>query len=156
MFDPKLAVGHDERFQAFLRIAKVFYHRPKSIVEELRVYRNNMPALIDYVMEITEFNEKTSKELDRVYEKTDERANKRWTPEDDELLIEQVCDEGVTPVRLSTIFGRTPSAISSRITYLVGVKRLSQSVAGRFIGKMDGHEVDADIEGTVHFEKKEG
>lgn len=68
----------------------------------------------------------------------------------DDLLISAVCSGNFTPLSLAAAFGRSPSAISSHLSYLVGVKRVSQSIAGRFIGQMNGEEVNADIVGTIY------
>lgn len=64
------------------------------------------------------------------------------------MLIEEVC--GDTSIHeLSLMFGRTPSSIKTRVSTLVGLERISQEVAGRFIGKINGDDANADIEGIV-------
>lgn len=78
-----------------------------------------------------------------------ERSRKRWTEEEDNLLIEMAVADGTTTVELARVFGRTPGAIQSRITYLVGIERLSSKVAGRFIGTIDGEQAEVEIDGIV-------
>lgn len=76
--------------------------------------------------------------------------NKRWTDKEDELLIEMVCDESVNPYELASTFGRSIPAIKSRVSKLVGTKRLSSEVAGHFIGMLDGELVEGHIDGKVY------
>lgn len=88
-------------------------------------------------------------ELDRMGEGIGERGRKRWSQEEDELLIEMAARSDVTIIELSREFGRTPGAIQSRITHLVGINRLSKEVAGRFVGSLNGEHVEGDIVGTI-------
>lgn len=85
----------------------------------------------------------------RVTENIGERGRKRWTSQDDELLIEMASHDDTTIVDLSQQFGRTPGAIQSRISKLVGIKKMSAEIAGRFIGTLNGEFVEGDIDGTV-------
>lgn len=137
---------------AALQVYKVSTQRPKSIIAELNIYRKYAPILIEYLLEITKVNKAALNENERVFKKTDTNSRKRWTDTEDNLLIEAVCSEGATPARISAQFGRTPSAISSRLTYLVGVKKLSQKIAGKFIGKINGEDVNGMAVGTVYKE----
>lgn len=138
---------------AALQIYKALNQRPKSIIVELNIYRKYAPILIEYLLEITKINKAAINENERVFKKTDTNSRKRWTDVEDNLLIEAVCSEGATPARISAQFGRTPSAINSRITYLVGVKRLSQKIAGKFIGEINGENVNGFAVGTVYKEE---
>ena len=76
--------------------------------------------------------------------------NSRWTKEEDERLIDVVCQEGWTPFELSASFGRSIPAIKARVSKLVGLKRVSQEIAGRFFGTIDGVETSGSIEGIVY------
>lgn len=78
-----------------------------------------------------------------------ERANKRWSREEDEEIIDRVYEGKMNIHQLSTIFGRSPGAIKTHISELVGRERLSVAVVGRFIGTIDGVSADSDIRGTV-------
>ena len=80
---------------------------------------------------------------------------KRWSAGEDELLIEYV-SKNVSIHEISKIFGRTPAAISTRVSELVGINKLSQEIAGKFIGKLNGMDIEAHIDGTLIKNKKEG
>lgn len=76
---------------------------------------------------------------------------RRWTDDEDEALIELAGSVDVPDtISLAMTFNRTPAAIMSRINYLVGRKRLTQHVAGRITGYVDGVPVeDVFIDGEV-------
>lgn len=93
--------------------------------------------------------DKALMELDRYEDGYADQSRKRWTEEEDEALIERAACDDSTPIQLAQEFGRSPGAITSRISYLVGIKRVSSKVAGRFIGRIDGQEVEADIDGVL-------
>jgi len=76
--------------------------------------------------------------------------NKRWTETEDKLLIEMVCDESCSPYELASTFGRSIPAIKSRVSKLVGLKRLSAEVAGHFVGMLDGELIEGHIDGKVY------
>lgn len=134
------------------QMAKLTRERPKSLIEEVRLYRKYVPLLLEHILLLSDVNKAATKECTRVYEKTDVKSNKRWSKEEDELLIEAVCDDNTTMAQLSAIFGRTPGAINSHLTKLVGLKRLSQKVVGKFIGEVDGQTVNTSINGTLYKE----
>ena len=102
-----------------------------------------------YIMMLQDENKFLLKELDRMGAGIGERGRKRWTNEEDELLIEMASYDSTTIIDLSKEFGRTPGAIQSRISKLVGIKKLSMEVAGRFIGTLNGELIEGDINGTV-------
>lgn len=87
--------------------------------------------------------------VNRISEKIDANANKRWTAEEDEMLIEFVTDEEITPLEVATILGRTPAAINARVSKLVGINRIDQKVAGHFLGYINGEKTEGSIEGIV-------
>jgi len=147
--DEDLEQTHAKWVYAAQQVFKALNERPKSIVVELNVYRKYCPIVIDQLIHLTEVNKAAVKEADRVYNKINTQSHKRWTKEQDLALIDYVCQDGVNMAQVAAAFGRTPEAIKSRITYLVGVKKLSQAIAGRFIGTIDGIKTDAQIDGVV-------
>lgn len=88
-------------------------------------------------------------QLKRISDSTATNANKRWTKEDDEMLIDLVCGEKYSLIEISSIFGRSTTAISTRISYLVGINRISKEIAGKFEGLLNGEKVQGDIKGTI-------
>lgn len=93
-------------------------------------------------------------EMDNFVASCPHRSGTRWSKEEDEILIDMVCKD-MSVAHAATVLGRTPAAVSSRITELVGVKRLAQDVNGRFVGKIEGLEVEGHINGTIFRGKKE-
>lgn len=138
--------------EALRQIGKVLAHRPKKMVQELIVYRRYVPVLLKIILAIGDVNKGLRQQQKRYLSAEAEKSHMRWTPEEDEQLIEMVCREDTSIHEISVIFGRTPSAIKSRVTHLVGLKRISQAVAGRFVGTVDGVQTDSTIQGVVYKE----
>lgn len=137
--------------KAFKELLDVTVHTPLSSYIELKKYRQYVPVLL------VEIAEHTNEMLNMIeyYKRIDTdckesgKYHKRWTKNEDEWLIEAVChDEKL--FKIAAALGRTPSAVQTRITYLVGVKRLSQQVAGKFIGTANGEEFKAALVGTIY------
>lgn len=149
------APGFDkqELLEAFTNVAKVTKKRPKSVIVEVNTYRKYVPLLLDAYIRMCEGLRKSNMVYQRSTDIKYARGNKKWTADEDNELIEQVCREDMNIHQLSAVFGRSPGAIKTHISELVGRKKLSQEVAGRFIGLIDGENVDAEINGTIY--KKE-
>ena len=140
----------DELVNAFMKIAKVTVERPKSIIVEVNTYRKYIPIVLDAYIRMCEGVRKATMLHDRATDIDYDRSHKRWTPEEDNALIDEVCCDDMNIHKLSTMFGRSPGAIKTHISELVGRKRISQEIAGRFIGIVDGEQIDAEINGTVY------
>ena len=125
---------------------------PKGAFKQISLYRALLKRAGLHIITLQDSNKAFMKELDRMGAGIGEQGRKRWTQEEDEMLIEAATDGTKTIIDLSTAFGRTPSAIQSRITKLVGIKRLTADVAGRFIGTINGEFVEGDIDGTLRKE----
>ena len=69
------------------------------------------------------------------------------------MLIE-LATTNMSMLELSTTMGRTPSSIKTRLSVLVGKERLSQEIAGKFLGLLNGNIVDGEISGILYKEKK--
>lgn len=139
----------NELLNAMCRVSSALYQRPKSIVVELQTYRKHVPTLLQGLINYSKWINVLTQQNARLSEIDYEKSNKRWTPDEDNKLIEIICGERENIHTISAMFGRSPSAIKSRITYLVGVKRLSQSVVGKFIGTINDEEVEGEIKGIV-------
>lgn len=140
-------------YEAAKKVANVLTQRPKSIIVELNTYRKNIPIIIEYIVQEARIRNDLIRQNDRFYSSKAEKDKKRWTEEEDNALIEKACYPDTSLLQLSIDFGRTTSAIQSRLTYLVGVKRISKPVVGRFFGKADGKDVEMYLDGTVYTEK---
>ena len=87
--------------------------------------------------------------IKRANDKTSERSHKKWSSIEDEQLIDAVSKGDSSIIELSCVFGRSPSAIKSRVSYLVGIKRVSSEIAGRFIGTINGASIEGNIRGQL-------
>lgn len=122
--------------------------RYKSSFNELLSYRRNVPILIRYISDLYQ-SFIAYKFLANYQARPCEKNNKRWTEKEDNDLIELICS-GVGVKEISAHLQRTPNAIQTRLSYLVGVKRLSQSIEGKFIGIADGEKVEQELVGTLY------
>lgn len=134
--------------KAMSEVMRVLQERP-TLIEELRVYRKYVPAIVKYCRGIDKLNEQLLTHFERYENGAIDKKYQRWTEEEDNALIELVCAEDMGILELSTTMGRTPSSIKTRISKLVGIRRLSKEVAGRFIGNIDGEYTECQIDGIV-------
>ena len=120
----------------------------KGNINELMSYRQNVPQIIHYIEEL-ELQIYGWKYIAEIFLDSTDRTNKRWEKKEDDELIEMAC-MNIPEIAMAVKLKRNPSAIKTRISYLVGVKRLTQKVAGKFIGEIDGVETESTIKGTVY------
>lgn len=130
-------------------IYALIVHPPKSAFAKINAYQELLRRAALRILALEDLKEAMMLEIERHESNVGEQSRKRWTPEDDELLIEVAAQDGATIFGMAKEFGRTPGAIQSRISHLVGVKRMSAEVAGRFIGTLNGQFVEGDIDGVV-------
>lgn len=120
-----------------------------SVHQRLVKYAELCRAMVKLLIAQNEFMNGLTAEYKQLTGGTGERAHKRWTPHEDEILVDMVCQEDSTLIELALAFNRTPQAITSRLTYLVGVSKVNRQVAGRLIGYLDGEPVDGYFEGRL-------
>ena len=129
--------------------AEALMNRPRNTFKYIKLLRSLVFRLAQIKLWDEILINKLLSELNRVSDGYAERGRKRWTTEEDELLIEMAARDGINIIDLATAFGRTTGAITTRISYLVGVNRINTRVAGRFIGWLNGEQVEGDIDGTL-------
>ena len=128
-------------------------HQPKgNAFSQLQQFRKLTPIMINYILFLQKIIDGYTETYDRLVEKMSANNRKKWTPEEDELLVEIVAQGEQSISEVALTFGRTPGAISTRVSYLVGIKKVSKEIAGRFIGYLDGRHVEGIINGTVRKE----
>lgn len=120
-----------------------------NVSKELMTYRKYVPALLKYIMQEEDCIKMLHKHIERMTNDSEDKKYQRWTPEEEETLIDMVCSGRYSMIELSTTLGRTVPAIKTKLSNLVGIKRLSQEVAGKFIGTLNGNTVEGSIDGTV-------
>lgn len=120
-----------------------------TTAEQIRIFKKYVPKLIGLYKSCHEALCASAKNEARLYDSTAERSGKRWQSDEDELLVELASRDEMSMTEMSVTMGRTPGAIQSRLSQLVGIGKVSQSVAGRFIGTIDGEHVHGYIQGDV-------
>lgn len=144
--EAKKIAGCDEAIKKLV----ILCNQPKGTAfSQIQQFRKLVPILINYIRFQAKLIDGYTKTYDRMTDKQAEKSRKKWTQEDDELLIEIVARGDTSINEVSLIFGRTPGAISTRVSYLVGIKKISESVAGKFTGYLNGGYVEGIINGTV-------
>lgn len=133
--------------RAINELLKTIHEKP-NVSKELHSYRKYVPLLIKYCEFLDKFSNVTAKTIQRIESGCEDRKYERWSDEEDALLIELVCSDR-SIVEVSAAMGRTIPSIKTRVSKLVGIKRITQDVAGRFIGYIDGKSSECIINGTV-------
>ena len=133
---------------ALMKLSDLVSQPPKNKFKELQQYRSLAKAVIEYQFVYQDFVNACTEEVDRVLSGTSDRSRKRWTDDEDTALIEMAAEDH-TATEIAIMLGRSPGAIQTRLSYLVGVNRVSSQIAGRFIGWLDGEQVEGDIDGVV-------
>ena len=143
------SVSRDEAARAIYALYDVTLN-PKPLMQAYRIYKKYVPVLLAHNANINDFDQMLERQITQLDKTTGARSNKRWTKDEDEWLIEEACKDKVSIFDISTTLGRTPSSIQARITKLVGLHRISEEIAGRFIGSIDGAEVEGNICGRIY------
>lgn len=145
----KMGVDGEHDLKNAINEARSLVSNPKgNPYQQLIRFRKVTPILLKLLESDLQDYELMHRQLERFNESSYDNSGKRWNKEDDEMLIEMICNN--EPMyNISTIFGRSPGAINTRVSYLVGVNRLSQEIAGRFMGTLDGEVVEGEIKGTL-------
>lgn len=147
MIDSRELVLKDEANRAVLAIEKMVHEKP-NMAKEVMTYRKYLPIIIRILHQQQELIDGYEKLFERLETDSEDKKGQRWCNQEDELLIELVCND-MSMLEISTTLGRTPASIKTRLTKLVGTKRLSKKVAGRFVGYIDGIQTECSVEGTV-------
>ena len=127
--------------------------QPKSTAHQMKVFRMYVPMLLDMYDAVHQCLMASCRQVDELQGSFSERARKRYTKDEDEIIIE-LAARGDTLIAIALAVGRTPTAIQSRISHLVGIGKISEEIAGRFIGTLNGDFVDGYIDGVLY--KNEG
>ena len=136
--------------QKFWYAVQELIESPKmSAYAQLTKWRSLGKQMVAHCKELEELAMGYQRQIDRMNSLSFERNGEKWTDEEDGHLIELVCDGNTPMVELCTIFGRSPGAIQTRISYLVGIRRVSSEIAGKFIGTLNGAKIEGNIKGNL-------
>lgn len=150
--DEYLGIAHKKGLEAAQKLDKVICY-PQDVLSELKIYRKYVPELLKDYTRVIRSNNEFVKVMKRQRTDSEEKKYKRWTDAEDNELIELVCDPDLSILDISVTMGRTVPAIKTRVSKLVGLKRLSQEIAGRFIGTINGNHAECVIDGTIYKEQ---
>lgn len=120
-----------------------------SVHQQLQKYRKLTEELLEHYFKLSDVNTHLIAENLFLQGGKPMGHRQRWTDIEDEALIEKACEDDANMLNLAVNFNRTPAAISSRLTYLVGVKRISRHVMGHLTGYLDGEPVEGYVVGEV-------
>lgn len=121
---------------------------PKSIHVRMKMYDRVASAFLDHLDFTIEMKRELTKELKQERGARPDRNGKRWLDDEDILLIERVA-AGDSIQKIANTFGRTPLAVSGRVSHLVGIKRITEEIAGRIEGYLNGAEVEGVFVGKI-------
>lgn len=144
----KVSHPTNEQISAIGKILLAIKGQPENPMKRLKIYDECVPLLLEVTENFDAYACRSKELLESTWNNQGIRRNKRWTEEEDEELIEFIAhDWGIGVV--ASLFGRTPSAIASRVSYLVGIERVSQEIAGRFVGTLNGQHIHGMIDGEL-------
>ena len=127
-------------------------HKGCNTAKQLRIFKRYVPELISRYLLACDTLAATVESNKRIFNKIAARNNSRWSSEDDEILIELAVDEDTSLMEAACILGRTPAAIQTRLSHLVGINRISKKVYGRFVGSINGEYQTAYLDGQLEGE----
>ena len=138
-----------ETWPAITKLYECCHSKGGNMAQKYRAYERYVPTLLKLYFDYQEMVESLGKQIERYEKAAAARKNARWTDEEDNALIEMVVQDGIGIHELSTMFGRSPASISTRLSKLVGIGRISQDIVGKFVGTINGEEVSGHIDGTL-------
>ena len=150
--DPFKEAGFDGEEDCKRMIDKIIQlekHPKGPAIKQLMEWRKIGLQMIKFIKMQLDVIDATHIMNERLNSQIDQKSHKRWTPDEDEKLVGAACRDDMTIIDLSATFGRSPSAIKSRLSYLVGIKRISQEIAGKFVGTLNGANIEGNIRGNL-------
>lgn len=140
----------EEEYRNAARELMEMEHRPqKNAFAALAKYRRASKILIEMVNVFQIVHDDQNRELEILNGSGMERDKKRWTPVEDETLVDLASRGTESLMRIAVSLRRSPGAVTSRLTYLVGIRRVSEEIAGRITGFIDGEPVEGFFSGTL-------
>lgn len=131
------------------KISKMLSGSKMKPFQELQEWRKIGKNMMAYMKASERGINCAMKENQRLSTMDYDRGHKRWSEEEDEILIELLCDDRMTLLDISKTLGRSISAINTRCSVLVGIERTKQRIQGKFEGKLNGMVIDGTIDGLL-------
>lgn len=138
------------RVQRAIRALIDLNRRPKgSVHSRLQQYREHSETLLRGYAMLSDILDAANRENAQMLGVAGTSHRKRWTEDEDNALIEFATRDGSSMIQLALTLNRSPAAVSSRLTYLVGIHKVSQHVVGRLTGYLNGEPVRGFVDGVV-------
>ncbi len=119
--------------------------------QQLQVYRAYAPQLVKSFNVVYALSNYFAAQLEVLEEKSVANKNKKWTKEEDEKVINMLCD-GATELEIAIKTGRSIGAIHTRVSNLVGISK-ERKIEGEFSGVVDGKPTSGTIKGVYKKER---
>lgn len=142
-------INVDKQCEMSVYKLQYIHHTYKNVYVAMQKQRKCADEAVQCLMYYREFNHYLCELVERLASDSEKNRYKRWNDIQDEALIEMVC-QGDNIYTISTTLGRSPSAIKTRLSKLVGISRISEEIAGTFIGTLNGTNVEGNIKGTLN------
>ena len=120
-----------------------------NVAQRLRGYRKWSEVLIGHVLALSQLVDDLIAEQEHLTTGKGDQSGRRWTDEQDAALVEMACEPDASMIKIALTMCRTPGAVASRLSYLVGVSKVSRHVVGRITGFLDGEPVSGVFDGEV-------
>lgn len=115
--------------------------------QQLQAFRKYAPVLVKNFHLVYSLSHYFSAQLEVLEERSTANKNKRWTKEEEETVIDMVCD-GYTELEIAIKTGRTIGAIHTKVSNLVGLQR-ERKIEGDFTGTVNGESVEGILKGKI-------
>lgn len=122
--------------------------RLKNVHQRLKAYQEVSKVFREYSLIQMQLQKAAMRQTNQLKEGLNKRSGKRWTDSEDTALIE-LAASGNDVQQIGLALSRSPGAVSSRISHLVGIKRISVEFAGTIKGQLNGEEVEGTFVGEV-------
>ena len=146
--------GAEYAYDIIKTIARLKAAPSSNAFKTLKEWRNLGDKMIRYIEAVNSYVNTSAELFDRMATDSEKKRYQRWSNEEDEILIELVTS-GRPMTEVSACMGRTVPAINTRVSKLVGLKRLEAKIAGQFIGTLNGEAISGHVEGRLRKETLE-
>ncbi len=138
----------DLAFNNYHRLVYSPRPRGESPFKREQQWRTLSETLVHYASEAGQLIQALSAILDS-HEKGDTPlANKKWSSSDEEFIVEQRA-EGNSLKNIAAVVGRSPFAVATKLSSLVGVPRNELLIEGYLKGDMEGEAIEGRFEGKL-------
>lgn len=148
----KLSAHRVECMEASWRIARLMSNNDRlNPYQQLQAFRKYAPILVKNFYVVYALAHYFSAQVEVLEERSTANKNKRWTKEEEEEVIDMVCD-GCTELEIAIKTGRSIGAVHTKISNLVGLQR-ERNIEGNFSGTVNGELIEGKLKGKIKKER---